>query len=127
MPNIKYFCPKCGKKFVEWGAKKTDFKCPYCKDAELQRIGITSDQVIPTPRARKRGRLINEDVDKDIDFPEEYLQEEFEEDYDLAQVDIGDEEIAPEDEIHPIEDEIPDESYEEEGLPPEEDTEIEDE
>lgn len=116
MPNIKYVCPKCGKKFVEWGAQKLGFKCPHCKDSELQRMGISSDQVILTPKPRRRSKLIENDTDKEIDYPEDYLQEELEEDYELAQVDIGDEELAPEDEFHPL-DEIPEETLEEENLP----------
>lgn len=125
MPNIKYYCPKCGKKFVEWGAQKFGFKCPHCKDSVLQKIGISDDQIILTPKPRKRPRLMDEDSDKEIDFPEEYLEEEIE-DYDLAQVDIEEEEIAPEDELHAIE-EAPEEIYEEEEIPPEEDLDIEEE
>ncbi len=30
MPG-KYECPKCGRKFTEWGAEKLGFKCPHDK------------------------------------------------------------------------------------------------
>lgn len=25
---VKYECPKCGRRFTEWGAEKVGFKCP---------------------------------------------------------------------------------------------------
>jgi len=28
MPIIKYQCPKCGRKFTEWGAEKVGLRCP---------------------------------------------------------------------------------------------------
>ncbi len=36
---IKYHCPRCGKRYVDWGAEKLGFKCPDCEDEELVRIG----------------------------------------------------------------------------------------
>lgn len=41
---LKYHCPKCGKRFVEWGAEKLGFKCPDCDDQELVRVGISDDK-----------------------------------------------------------------------------------
>lgn len=113
---------------MEWGAKKFDFKCPHCQDTELQRMGIRSDQIIATPKVRRRPRLVEEDSEKEIDFPEEYLQEEYEEDFGLAQADIEieEEEIPVEDELHSL-DEIPEETFEDEALPPEDETDLEDE
>ncbi|HOZ45028.1 MAG TPA: hypothetical protein PLO37_05265 [Candidatus Hydrogenedentes bacterium] len=35
---IKYHCPRCGRKYVEWGAEKLGFRCPDC-DAALDRVG----------------------------------------------------------------------------------------
>ncbi|MCX8065503.1 MAG: hypothetical protein N3G21_10080 [Candidatus Hydrogenedentes bacterium] len=127
MPNIKYICPKCGRKFVEWGAKKLDFKCPHCQDTELQRMGIRSDQIIATPKARRRPRLVEEESEKEIEFPEEYLQEEYEEDFGLAQVNIDEEEeISVEEDLHSIE-EIPEDTFEDGVLPPEDETDMEEE
>ena len=37
--SIKYQCPKCGKRFIEWGAEKVDFKCTECEGQELLRVG----------------------------------------------------------------------------------------
>lgn len=50
---IKYECPKCGRKFTEWGAEKLGFKCPhdaFCPadapdDIELVRAGSGEDQM----------------------------------------------------------------------------------
>ena len=35
---IKYYCPKCHKCFVEWGAKKTGFKCLACNGEDLKLL-----------------------------------------------------------------------------------------
>ena len=35
---IKYVCPKCHKCFVEWGAKKTGFKCLACNGEKLKLL-----------------------------------------------------------------------------------------
>ena len=45
--SVKYECPKCGRRFTEWGAEKVGFKCPkdqWCSkdhpdDVELVRVG----------------------------------------------------------------------------------------
>lgn len=42
---LKYHCPKCEKKFVDWGAEKLGFKCPDCKGEELVRGGQESETV----------------------------------------------------------------------------------
>lgn len=36
---VKYHCPKCDKRYVEWGAKKLDFQCPDCEEEKLVQIG----------------------------------------------------------------------------------------
>lgn len=36
---LKYYCPKCDKRFIDWGAEKLGFKCPDCKDETLYRVG----------------------------------------------------------------------------------------
>ncbi len=33
--KIKYHCADCGKRYVEWGAKKLGFQCPDCEDTKL--------------------------------------------------------------------------------------------
>ncbi|MGC8737768.1 MAG: hypothetical protein ACP5UA_03865 [Candidatus Hydrogenedens sp.] len=110
MPTIKYICPQCGKKFVEWGAQKFDFKCPNCRDVQLQRIGISSEQITSTPKIRRKPRLVEDEGD--IEFPEGYAQEEEFDDFGVPDVPIiEDEEIPLENDIIPSE-EIPPEETE---------------
>lgn len=48
---VKYECPKCGRRFTEWGAEKVGFKCPsdeWCskehpEDVELVRVGSSEE------------------------------------------------------------------------------------
>ncbi|MCL4694484.1 MAG: hypothetical protein KJ060_18495 [Candidatus Hydrogenedentes bacterium] len=48
---VKYSCPKCGRRFAEWGAEKYGFKCPgdeWCpadrpEVIELVRVGMQED------------------------------------------------------------------------------------
>lgn len=36
---LKYYCPKCSKRYVDWGAEKLAFKCPDCDGETLYRVG----------------------------------------------------------------------------------------
>ena len=36
---LKYYCPKCSKRYIEWGAEKLAFKCPDCEGTTLYRVG----------------------------------------------------------------------------------------
>ena len=53
---VKYHCRKCGKRFVEWGAQKLNFKCPDCKDEELVRVGLSEGKAVKRPAAKRRVR-----------------------------------------------------------------------
>ncbi len=103
MPTIKYICPQCGKKFVEWGAQKFNFKCPNCHDVQLERIGISSDQITSAPKIRRKPRLVEDEGD--IEFPEGYAQDEDMDDFGVSDIPILEDEELP---------------IEEEELPPEE-------
>lgn len=50
---LKYFCPKCDKRYVDWGAEKLDFKCPDCKDQALQRVGAPPEGAAAAPSLSK--------------------------------------------------------------------------
>lgn len=59
---VKYECPKCNRRFTEWGAEKFKFKCPadqWCpedraKEIDLLRVGASD--VKPGKKASlKRG------------------------------------------------------------------------
>jgi len=34
----KYYCRRCEKKYVQWGAEKLKFLCPHCDGEELVRV-----------------------------------------------------------------------------------------
>ena len=61
---VKYQCPKCNRRFAEWGAEKLGFTCPnddHCpEDAgdeqiELVRMGVNDDRLAPKkPSPKKR-------------------------------------------------------------------------
>ncbi|MBI3117184.1 MAG: hypothetical protein HYZ00_00760 [Candidatus Hydrogenedentes bacterium] len=53
---VKYECPKCEKRFVEWGAQKLNFMCPHCKGGQLVRVGASEDRPVRKPSLRRRGR-----------------------------------------------------------------------
>ncbi|HOK09341.1 MAG TPA: hypothetical protein PLT82_05605 [Candidatus Hydrogenedens sp.] len=126
MPTIKYYCPNCGKKFVEWGAQKFNFKCPHCRDVQLERIGISSDQIISTPKTRRKPRISEDDVD--IEFPEGYGQEDELDDFGgVPDVPILEEEELPLDEEMPPDETLADTELGEDALPPDEELDIEEE
>ena len=53
---VKYHCRKCGKRFVEWGAQKLDFRCPDCETEELVRMGSSEDKAPKRPTLKRRVR-----------------------------------------------------------------------
>ena len=60
---VKYECPECGRRFLEWGAEKFGFKCPVdenCPEGhpdgiELTPIVFEQDQPIRRKPTLKRG------------------------------------------------------------------------
>ena len=51
---LKYYCPKCDKRYIDWGAEKLDFKCPDCEGETLYRVGTHPDGVDGAPSLSKR-------------------------------------------------------------------------
>jgi len=51
---VKYHCRKCGKRFVDWGAEKLEYKCPDCDDEELVRIGSAEDKPVKRPSLKRK-------------------------------------------------------------------------
>ena len=42
---VKYECPECGRRFLEWGAEKNGFKCPNddnCPDGHPENVELTA-------------------------------------------------------------------------------------
>jgi DNA-directed RNA polymerase subunit RPC12/RpoP len=40
---IKYHCPSCNRRFVDWGAEKLEFKCPDCDGEKLILVGADKE------------------------------------------------------------------------------------
>ena len=51
---VKYHCPKCDKRYVEWGAKKLDFQCPDCEEEKLVQIGSGNSGAKPKAKAKAK-------------------------------------------------------------------------
>jgi len=52
----KYYCRKCGKKYVEWGADKLGFLCPQCDGEELVRVGGSGAATPKKPSLKRTAR-----------------------------------------------------------------------
>lgn len=79
---IKYHCRKCGKRFVEWGAAKFEFKCPDCEGEELVRVGGAEEVSAKRPTLKRRVRRPLAAVPvNDEDFMEEEREEIVPEDF----------------------------------------------
>lgn len=90
---VKYQCPKCDRRFVEWGAEKIGFKCP--NDGEdLLRVGTAIDMPPTTMSLKRRPKKIDTRTalyDDDVDAST--FGEGFEEDIDEE---ITDTDVEPE-------------------------------
>ncbi|HOH28061.1 MAG TPA: hypothetical protein PLC40_00165 [Candidatus Hydrogenedentes bacterium] len=72
---VKYYCPKCGRRFVDWGAEKLGFKCPSdtCEEAELVILGSKSSETSGSSQKVKRSKKrksIVPNISSDIDISE---------------------------------------------------------
>lgn len=50
---LKYYCPKCNKRYVDWGAEKLDYKCPDCDGKALCRVGAQPESEAAAPSLSK--------------------------------------------------------------------------
>ena len=126
---IKYVCPKCNRRFTQWGAEKFGFKCPddewrpkdHPDDVELVRLGPSDDRPSRRPALKKGARKLAvslpagygeeaavSEVD-DLETAAEFQGEGgYFEEPDTDDEDAGDEEVAAEAAIVPAgEEEIP--------------------
>jgi hypothetical protein len=83
---VKYYCPKCGRRFVDWGAEKLRFKCPSesCEEQELVLSGSEASDAVDAAHKEKRSKkrkAIMPPVSSDIDVPD--LEDEFSDDVDI--------------------------------------------
>jgi hypothetical protein len=88
---VKYECPKCGRRFIDWGAEKLGYKCPGCSGVgaadivKLIRIGSDEEAALPSATLRRRAKKavvaavpvpeLEEPLDEEVD-EEEVVEEE---------------------------------------------------
>ena len=83
---IKYHCPNCGKRYVEWGAEKLGFKCPECEGEELIRMGLPSDRPARRPSLK---RILRKAAPVPHEELPEALPDEVEEAEEVEEVEIA--------------------------------------
>lgn len=86
----KYICTKCGRKYVDWGAKKLDFKCPTegCAENLLVLLGSSEASLLEISAKSKATKRRQTLVPRaDVDYEEEDLGEEYEEDEEELEID----------------------------------------
>ncbi len=99
MPG-KYSCPKCGRRFTEWGAERYGFKCPgdeWCpkdrpEEIALVRVGMQDDakpakkptlkrptkRVVVTPSSMNEDEILVPDIEAieaDTDTDDDEIEE----------------------------------------------------
>jgi|JI81AbrownRNA_FD_contig_21_6718524_length_494_multi_5_in_0_out_0_1 hypothetical protein len=91
---VKYQCPKCDRRYIEWGAQKLGFKCSNCPDEDLLRVGTAIDMPLSTASLKRRPKKIDTRTalyDDDVDAST--FGDGFEEDIDEE---ITDTDVEPE-------------------------------
>ncbi|MBP8129820.1 MAG: hypothetical protein KA184_09615 [Candidatus Hydrogenedentes bacterium] len=88
---VKYQCPKCERRYVEWGAEKFGFKCPHCVNEELVRLGAIEQT---SSRQSNLKRRLRRPTPQPVAVEEEEMLEPVE----LASADTLEEEEEPEEE-----------------------------
>lgn len=88
----KYQCPKCERRFVEWGAEKLDFKCPHCTDGILVRVGARPAAAIQSPKLKRRPAKAIAPEEEDLVGVEVEVEEE--------EVEVVEEVEVPDFEVH---------------------------
>jgi hypothetical protein len=112
---VKYTCPKCGRRFTEWGAEKLGFKCPkddncpkeVYDDIELVRMGMSEDRAIKKPSLRKGARRMPAILSPSVMSEDEVLVPDIEDIEAATELDesiAGDEEFEAEadEEFEPV-------------------------
>lgn len=56
---VKYQCPKCDRRYLEWGAEKLGFKCSNCPEEDLLRVGTAIDMPLSTASLKRRPKKID--------------------------------------------------------------------
>lgn len=74
---VKYSCPKCGRRFTEWGAERSGFRCPqdeWCppdheEAVELVQVGSVDDASKPKTSLKRASARKPIKVPKSFDAP----------------------------------------------------------
>jgi DNA-directed RNA polymerase subunit RPC12/RpoP len=105
---IKYYCPKCHKRFVEWGAKKSGFKCPNadCGHEELKLMdSAVLIEAVEKPKLKRVKRKktppvpLGEDFDVDEGMVVMPLEDEDFEDVESEEEEAETEEVEEVEEV----------------------------
>lgn len=64
---VKYYCPKCDRRFVDWGAEKLGFVCPTCDGEQLIQVGAQeSGPAKPSLKRKSSKKAPKETVPEDL-------------------------------------------------------------
>ncbi|HPO15368.1 MAG TPA: hypothetical protein PLI09_18135 [Candidatus Hydrogenedentes bacterium] len=106
---VKYQCPKCERRFVEWGAQKLNFKCPTCPNVELVKMGGAEGQLVQPPRLKRRPQRIGKtNLENELSMVDMEGMEE-EETFDeggITELDFGLDHVPIAEDAEPLESEI---------------------
>jgi hypothetical protein len=106
---VKYECPKCGRRFTEWGAEKVGFKCPkdqwstkdHPDDVELVRVGSSEEGLSRRPTLKRTPRKIAQPKQPVMELDEDEVLVP-----DMEEIEAEDEFAEEEDEALPIDGEV---------------------
>ncbi len=100
---VKYICPKCGRRFVDWGAEKLNFKCPTeeCAEETLVLLGSESADLEDKPKLKRvRKAKVAPDISgADMDIAG--IDDAFIDSMDADDMDVDDDEEEDDDEDIP--------------------------
>ena len=99
---VKYHCPKCEGRYVEWGAQKLGFMCPHCEGQTLIRSGASAAAAETAPALRRRPKKVEptapaeeEDGAEDFEGIAEDSEDTEQEDSSVEEKDFVDSPTAP--------------------------------
>lgn len=72
--TVKYHCSQCGKRYVDWGAKNLDFKCPDCEDGELVPMSQSESEAPkkkPSLKRKRKSKSKSKKKDRPASTPEQ--------------------------------------------------------
>ncbi len=107
---VKFQCPKCERRFVEWGAQKLNFKCPNCAGQELLRVGSAEGHALQPPRLKRRPAKVGKaPVEAELDFADMDVVEEEEvvDEGGITELEFGVDHVVIDEEVETVGEEMP--------------------